>query len=104
MYSWASFAHQYLKVIDELFKQKNKETTRFINKTDYGKKLANADLFIISDLDGTLVEGNKSDGLKELKQWLGDNSESVVFGVASGRNKDITLQALAIMIFRSQIY
>ena len=45
-------------MINELFKQKNGESYSFKNKTAYGKKLANAELFIISDLDGTLVEGN----------------------------------------------
>ena len=39
-------------------------------KTAYGKKLANAELFIISDLDGTLLEGNDTAGLKEFTQWI----------------------------------
>jgi len=95
LYSWTSFADEYVNVINGLFKQKNKESTRFINKTAYGKKLAKAALFIISDLDGTLVDGNKSDGLDELKKWINDNKDRVVFGVASGRNKEITQQAFA---------
>jgi len=95
LYSWTSFADEYVNVINGLFKQKNKESARFINKTAYGKKLAKAELFIISDLDGTLVDGNKSDGLDKLKKWINDNKDRVVFGVASGRNKEITQQAFA---------
>ncbi|MEP6746115.1 MAG: HAD family hydrolase [Bacteroidota bacterium] len=95
LYSWNSFADEYVKMIDDLFKEKSNEVIRFVNKTAYGKKLAKADLFIISDIDGTLVEGKNSEGLQELKQWIAENKGRVVFGVASGRNKEITLQALA---------
>ncbi|MEO5591904.1 MAG: HAD family hydrolase [Chitinophagaceae bacterium] len=95
LYSWTSFADEYIKVVNDLFKEKGNETIRFVNKTAYGKKLAKAELFIISDIDGTLVDGNKSDGLNELKKWIADHKGRVVFGVASGRNKEITLQALA---------
>lgn len=65
------------------------------HKTAYGKKLANAELFIISDLDGTLVEGNNSDGLKEFTQWISDHKGRVVFGIASGRNRYVTEEAFA---------
>jgi sucrose-phosphate synthase len=92
-YSWPSYADKYVNVINELFIQKNNGAHSFTNKTAYGKKLAKAELFIISDLDGTLVEGNSSDGLKEFKQWIIDNKGKVVFGVASGRNRHITEKA-----------
>ena len=59
----------------------------YLQKTAYGKKLAKAELFIICDIDGTLVEGNRYDGLGELKQWMEEHSNTIVFGVASGRNK-----------------
>ena len=92
-YSWTTFANEYVIVIDELFKQKNKETIRFTNKTAYGKKLAKASQFIISDLDGTLIDGKKSDGLNKFREWIEHHKDSVVFGVASGRNKELTQQA-----------
>jgi sucrose-phosphate synthase len=44
-------------------------------------------------LDGTLVDGNSSDGLKELKQWIVEHKDQVSFGVASGRNRELTQQA-----------
>jgi sucrose-phosphate synthase len=94
-YSWASHAEQYVALINELYKEKNKGTPGFTHKTAYGKKLTNADFFIISDLDGTLVEGHDSEGLKEFTQWIEDNRERMVFGIASGRNRLISEQAFA---------
>jgi sucrose-phosphate synthase len=82
-------------LIDELFRQKNGGKPAFANKSAYGKKLSNADFFIISDLDGTLVEGSDARGLKEFTQWILENKTRVVFGVASGRNKHITAHAFA---------
>lgn len=93
LYSWTSFANEYINTINELFKQKIIAAPSFTHKTAYGKKLANAELFIISDLDGTLVEGNDTRGLKEFTQWITDNKNKVVFGIASGRNRHITAQA-----------
>ncbi len=64
-------------------------------KTAYGKKLVKADLFIISDLDGTLVDEDKTDGLAEFKDWINEHKDKVVFGVASGRNRQITQEAFS---------
>jgi sucrose-phosphate synthase len=94
-YSWSSYADKYVHLINELFRQKNDETPVFANKTAYGKKLANADFFIISDLDGTLFGGKNAEGLKEFTQWVLENKTRVVFGVASGRNRHITKLAFA---------
>lgn len=93
LYSWTSFAEKYVEVIRELFKHKDNKKLNFVNKTAYGKKLANAELFIISDLDGTLLEGNDTAGLKEFTAWINENKDRVVFGIASGRNREITEQA-----------
>lgn len=95
LYSWTAHTNKYIEIIDNLFKQKDKDALSFIHKEAYGKKLVKAELFIISDLDGTLVDGKRSDGLHELKQWIVDHKDKVVFGVASGRNKEITRQAFA---------
>src|SRR5450432_68602 len=94
-YSWTSYANKYMDVINELFVQKNNEVPGSKKKTAYGKKLTNAEMIVISDLDGTLVEGNDSSGLKEFKEWIIDNKTKVAFGVASGRNRHITEQAFA---------
>jgi sucrose-phosphate synthase len=84
-----------MEIVEDLFRRKDTGVPAFVNKSAFGKKLAKANQFIISDLDGTLVEGNKADGLNELKQWIVDHKEQVVFGVASGRNREFTEQAFA---------
>lgn len=93
LYSWATHAQSYIQVIQDLFKQKE-EPHAFSQKTAYGKKLVKARKFIISDLDGTLVDGKEINGLTEFKEWIERNREHTVFGIATGRNKEITRQAL----------
>ncbi|MEO8412952.1 MAG: HAD family hydrolase [Ginsengibacter sp.] len=95
LYAWSAHVNKYMDIIDSLFRRKDTDALTFVNKTAYGRKLVKADLYIISDLDGTLVDGKKSGGLHELKQWIVDKKDKVVFGVASGRNKEITEQAFA---------
>ena len=94
LYSWETFADKYVSVIDELTPENNPGKGTAINKTAYGKKLAQAELFVICDVDGTLIDGDYSDGLKELTEWIKSSNGKVAFGVASGRNK-----ALAESIF-----
>ena len=93
LYSWEAHCTRYMEIIVDLFKKKETNKSAFVNKSAFGKKLAKAKQFIISDLDGTLVEGSKVDGLNELKQWILDHKNEVVFGVASGRNRDISKKA-----------
>ncbi|MEO8171773.1 MAG: HAD-IIB family hydrolase [Sediminibacterium sp.] len=93
LYSWKSYAERYVEIVQELYTLNGTASSKYIEKTAYGKKLAKAKYFIITDLDGTLVEGNKTDGLSELKDWLIQNKDSVIFGVASGRNKELTREA-----------
>lgn len=91
-YSWASHCNKYMEIVTDLFNRKEADMG-FAKKTAYGKKLVKARQFIITDLDGTLVDGNKTDGLKELKQWIVERQDEVVFGIASGRNMKLTAQA-----------
>lgn len=95
LYSWQAHCTRYMEIIDNLFRRKDKVERKFVTKTAFGKRLAKAKKFIISDLDGTLIEGNNVEGLKELKQWISDHKEEVVFGIASGRNREITEHAFA---------
>jgi sucrose-phosphate synthase len=94
-YSWTSYSNKYIETINGLFAQKNSEIHGSKNRAAYGKKLANAEMIIISDLDGTLIEGDLSHGLKEFKEWVINHNTRVAFGVASGRNRHITEQAFA---------
>lgn len=93
LYSWTAHSNKYVEIVDELFKPKEATDANYTHKTAYGKKLVKADLFIISDLDGTLIDEDKTDGLPQLKEWIDEHKEKVVFGVASGRNRQITQEA-----------
>ena len=95
LYSWTAHVNKYMESIQRLFTKNIPEELAFVHKTAYGKKLAKATVFIISDLDGTLIEGNNAAGLDEFKQWIQDHRDKVVFGVASGRNKEITEEAFS---------
>ena len=92
-YSWTAHAEKYMNIIHDLFNKKDNIKTSFTHKTAYGKKLAKAELFIISDLDGTLVDHEDISGLKELKEYISTFKEKIVFGIASGRNKELTQNA-----------
>ncbi len=88
-YSWTTHTNKYINIVDELYSKYRQD-----NDIAFGKKLVKAELVIISDLDGTLVDGPNADGLAELKNWVEDNKAKVIFGLASGRNHLMTAQAL----------
>lgn len=94
LYSWTTHTQNYIQVIQDLFTHKEEEPHAFSLKTAYGKKLVKAKAFVISDLDGTLVDGKEVNGLTEFKEWIENNREHTAFGIATGRNKEITRQAL----------
>ncbi|HEX5154211.1 MAG TPA: HAD-IIB family hydrolase [Parafilimonas sp.] len=93
-YSWEAHVKKYLETINKIFEKKDLAKKTFSHKTAYGKKLIKAAFFIISDIDGTLFDKNNTEGLQELGEWIGSNKEKIIFGVASGRNKQLTLEAL----------
>lgn len=95
LYSWTAHAKKYIEIIDELFKVKNESDSAHSQKTAFGKKLVKAEIFIISDIDGTLVDKENTEGLDELKRWIEGHNGKIVFGVASGRNREITKEAFS---------
>jgi sucrose-phosphate synthase len=94
LYSWAVHTNKYIETIQKLFQEKENDVLSFSIKTAYGKKLTKVRPFIISDLDGTLIDANLTDGLKELNEWVEEHKDLVVFGLATGRNRDLTQEAL----------
>lgn len=92
-YTWEAHSNRYISLIDELYK--NNKVEKYDKNLSVGKRLVKAKLCLISDLDGTLVDGANTDGLPELKQWVQDNKGSLVFGIASGRSHILTKEALA---------
>lgn len=95
LYSWTAHTNKYMGIIDDLFKIKEAPESSYTHKTSFGKKLMKSDLFIISDIDGTLVDEEKTDGLQELKDWINERKSKIVFGLASGRNKNIIQDAIS---------
>lgn len=94
-YSWESHANKYLEFVKGIFSTRQElQSDEPASQPPFGRKLAKADWFFISDLDGTLIEGAGSDGLIELKEWVTANSGKVAFGLATGRNRELTLQAI----------
>jgi len=93
LYSWSAHANRYMEIVDEIMNNQNAGNLHGSDKTAYGKKLLKTNLLVISDLDGTLVEGKDTDGLDEFKKWIEDHKDKVVFGVATGRNREVTKQA-----------
>lgn len=91
-YTWNNHVNKYLKIINNLYDKNIHHRRNFESELSFGKRLVKSKLFFISDLDGTLVDGSNTSGLKELKEWV--ETEKIVFGIASGRNKNLTSQAL----------
>lgn len=95
-YSWKAHSEKYVRTIDELAKERERlESHGEMQKTAYGQRLLKAETLFISDLDGTLVDDQRTDGLRELSEWIGNKEEKLVFGVATGRNRELTLQAFS---------
>lgn len=94
-YSWEAHTSQYINTVNTILQKQNVHATALSNKTAYGKKLNRAKWFLISDLDGTLINGKYAPGLQELKQLIEAKGDEVVFGVASGRNRKLTEQVFA---------
>lgn len=91
-YSWTAHCNKYMEIVANLF-NRNEADLRMAKKTAYGRKLVKARQYIITDLDGTLIDGSETDGLGELKQWINERQDEVVFGIASGRNMKLTAEA-----------
>ncbi|HWA34875.1 MAG TPA: HAD family hydrolase [Cyclobacteriaceae bacterium] len=94
LYSWEAHASSYVDALEELLNGKD-SAVPFRNKPAFGSRLEEAERFIIVDLDGTLIEGKNTDGVSELKQFIAEHEGRIVFGVASGRNREITAEAFA---------
>ncbi|MBO9618587.1 MAG: HAD-IIB family hydrolase [Niabella sp.] len=93
-YSWEAHVETYVHCINEIYEQRDNTVLPDGAALPYGKKLIKADLFFISDLDGTLIEGTDATGLDAINQWIIENKNAVAFGIASGRNKALTAEAL----------
>ncbi|HEY5918845.1 MAG TPA: HAD family hydrolase, partial [Chryseolinea sp.] len=92
-YSWAAHANKYIELTQKIYDNEHEGIFPFAGKNAFGRRLINSQHVVIADLDGTLVEGDKTDGLNEFKEWIREHADTVLFGVASGRNKELTQKA-----------
>ncbi len=92
-YSWQNHSQQYVSLVEKAIDDKNQEEG-FSRDVAYGKKLSLVRYFLISDIDGTLVDGRKTTGLAELRQWINNNDSNLGFGLASGRNLELVKIAI----------
>jgi sucrose-phosphate synthase len=92
-YSWQNHSNQYVSLVGIASEEKN-EQEGLSGDIAYGKKLSLVGQFLVTDIDGTLVDGQKTTGLVQLKQWINDNNDDLGFGLASGRNLELVRKAI----------
>ena len=92
-YSWEAHANNYIRLVNE---RESRILPSQSESTDIniGKRLSKARLFLICDLDGTLIEEDETNDLSDFKQWVEDHQSDLVFGIATGRNQRLTKLAL----------
>jgi sucrose-phosphate synthase len=86
-FSWNSHVNKYMRASRMIIHQSEKR--RFYAPKN---RLITADRLLVSDIDNTLI-GDKS-SLQEFLQMLREVGEKVAFGIATGRNSALTLEAL----------
>lgn len=92
-YSWQAHVSQYIKLAGSLQQSKLNGKAKRNNEEAFGRRFSKAKIFVISDLDGTLIDGEVQTGLADLSKWMKSLRQKVVFGVATGRNRDLTAEA-----------
>jgi len=92
-YSWQNHCQQYVSLIEKIREEKRLEEGLTPDMA-YGKKLSLVSYFLVSDIDGTLVDGQNTTGLNELKQWIYKNNNDIGFALASGRNLELVRKAI----------
>ncbi|MBN8668200.1 MAG: HAD-IIB family hydrolase [Chitinophagales bacterium] len=85
LYSWDVHAEKYVQQALALLQPKNNN----IQLDPKEKKW-----FLVTDLDGTIAEGEDIYGLRELTHWINAHKMDFAFGIASGRNFELTKKAI----------
>jgi sucrose-phosphate synthase len=84
-YTWKSHAESYLKEIAKhIRKAEAAETQEEVPSDAIGRRLAQLEYFIITDIDNTLIGDNNAE-LKALLDVLQAHHDTIGFGVATGR-------------------
>jgi sucrose-phosphate synthase len=93
-YTWQSHADTYVNAIMDT--QEALATAKIkpaMPKNGIGRRLAILDKFIITDLDNTLI-GEENSRLEALLELLNKHRQQIGFGVATGRDVELTIRAL----------
>ena len=95
-YTWKNHARAYVEKIKSLCKTNEKPSMDFIKPigSGIGKRLANLDYFLITDIDNTLLGGDEK-SLKALMDFLEENQDCLGFGVATGRMFESAVEILS---------
>jgi sucrose-phosphate synthase len=88
-YTWNAHKNSYLNEANELIKNKQQNVNNF---TPFGKKLFEANKFIVTDIDYTLI--GDDDYLLEFTQLLNKLPSNIGFAVATGRSIDSAFEIL----------
>ena len=102
-YSWAAHVDRYMKEVNRLLRRDQKRLRRqhaiinsgISNSNIIGvekSRMPLASMALISDIDNTLLGHKKS--LKNLTGWIENNKERCIFGVATGRSLESTVDIL----------
>ncbi len=93
-YTWESHVKKYLKEITHLKAEAGMEGMKVAVPSDsIGRRLINLNYFIITDIDNTLIGGDNKHVL-ELCTVLRKNSQTLGFGVATGRTVRSAMEIL----------
>jgi len=94
-YLWKNHAKKYIQEINKLktpAMTKNMDLAKPIT-TPIGRKIINLNQFFITDIDDTLIGGDKK-SLEKLLTLLHNNHETIGFGVATGRTVESAVNYL----------
>lgn len=91
-FSWKSHVDRYLEQLTTLVKQKTAvELNPTPSQMAIGKRFSNIQYVVITDIDGTLISGEEENtGLQAFMDFLQSRRNDIIFGVATGRNRQLT--------------
>jgi sucrose-phosphate synthase len=96
-FSWETHVNQYMDIVQENLLDSSGEgkRRRTQHEWNFSSRLKKANDIIISDIDGTLVypEGDNP-GLDDFKKFLANRSSHTLFGLATGRNLELSKQII----------
>jgi sucrose-phosphate synthase len=94
-YNWDAHVAKYMRALRQLMRRDRKRLRRhlaFAHQNEAAPMRLQWQRVLMSDIDNTLI-GDR-EGLEQLVAWLHEHSNSVAFGIATGRSLESTLKVL----------